>query len=58
MDRKRLVIKDNSTLREQYDALQAGDVFVGRLCLKPSEESVLLEGAVQDYPEVIFGISD
>lgn len=43
MGRKKLVIKDNSTLRAQYDSLRAGDIFVGRLCLKPSEEAVLLD---------------
>ena len=43
MSRKKLVIRDNSTLRSQYDSLQAGDIFVGRLCLKPSEEAQLLD---------------
>ena len=43
MSRKKLVIRDNSTLRSQYDSLQAGDIFVGRLCLKPTEEAVLLD---------------
>jgi ribosomal protein S6--L-glutamate ligase len=43
LSRKKLVIRDNSTLRSQYDSLQAGDIFVGRLCLKPSEEAQLLD---------------
>lgn len=43
MSRKKLVIRDNSTLRDRYDALQAGDIFVGRLSLKPSEEPLLLD---------------
>jgi ribosomal protein S6--L-glutamate ligase len=43
LSRKKLVIRDNSTLRAQYDSLQAGDVFVGRLCLKASEEATLLD---------------
>ena len=43
MSRKKLVIRDNSTLQAQYNSLQAGDIFVGRLCLKPSEESLLLD---------------
>lgn len=43
MGRKKLVIRDNSTLRAQYDSLQAGDIFVGRIRLKPSEEALLLD---------------
>ena len=43
MGHKKLVIKDNSTLRAQYDSLQAGDIFIGRLSLKPSEEPLLLD---------------
>jgi ribosomal protein S6--L-glutamate ligase len=43
LSRKKLVIRDNSTLQAQYNSLQAGDIFVGRLCLKPSEESLLLD---------------
>jgi len=38
-----MIIRDNSTLRNQYDSLQAGDIFVGRLSLKPSEEPLLLD---------------
>ena len=43
MSRKKLVIRDNSTLRAQYNSLRTGDIFVGRLCLKPSEEALLLD---------------
>jgi len=40
---KTLVISDNSTLRAQYDSLQQGDIVIGRLRLRESEESLLLD---------------
>lgn len=38
-----LVITDNATLRAQYDSLRANDIIVGRLRLRESEESLLLD---------------
>ncbi len=43
MSREKLVIRDNSTLRAQYNSLQEGDIVVGRLRLRESEESMLLD---------------
>lgn len=43
MSRERAVIRDNSTLRAQYNSLRRGDVIIGRLRLRESEESLLLD---------------
>ena len=43
MSRETLVIRDNATLRAQYNFLQAGDVVVGRLNLRQSEEHLLVD---------------
>jgi len=43
LSREKLVIKDNSTLQAQYNSLQEGDIIVGRLRLRESEESLLLD---------------
>ncbi len=43
MGREKLVIRDNYTLRAQYDSLQKGDIVVGRLRLRESEEPILLD---------------
>ena len=43
MSRETLVIRDNSTLRAQYNSLHRGDIIVGRLRLRESEESLLLD---------------
>ncbi len=43
MSRKKLVIRDNSTLRAQYNSLRKGDIIVGRLRLRASEESLLFD---------------
>jgi len=43
LSRETLVIRDNSTLRAQYNALRRGDVIVGRLRLRQSEESLMLD---------------
>lgn len=43
MGRKKLVIKDNSTFKAQYDVLQAGDVVIGRLRLRETEEPLLID---------------
>jgi len=40
---EKLVIRDNSTLRAQYNSLRRGDIIVGRLRLRDSEESLLLD---------------
>ncbi|MFO7762082.1 MAG: ATP-grasp domain-containing protein [Thermodesulfobacteriota bacterium] len=37
------IITDNDRLRSQYDELQAGDIIVGRIRLKKSEEHLLLD---------------
>jgi len=43
LSRKKLIIRDNSILRTQYDTLQEGDIVLGRLRLHVSEESMLLD---------------
>ena len=40
---EKLVITDNATLRAQYDSLRPGDIIVGRLRLRESEEPLLLD---------------
>jgi ribosomal protein S6--L-glutamate ligase len=40
---EKLVIRDNATLRAQYNSLRQGDIIVGRLRLRESEESLLLD---------------
>ena len=47
------LIPDNATLRTDFNLLQAGDVFIGRLCLKSTEENLvvdLLERGVKLFP--------
>lgn len=48
MSREKLVIRDNSTLRAQYDTLQAGDIVIGRLRLRAAEESLLVDLCERD----------
>lgn len=43
MSREKLIIRDNSTLRKHYDTLREGDIVLGRLRLRDSEESLLLD---------------
>ena len=43
MSPEKLVIRDNATLRARYESLQQGDIIVGRLRLRDSEESLLLD---------------
>ena len=43
MNRARLIIRDNATLRAQYDSLQEADIVVGRLRLHQSEEHLLVD---------------
>ena len=43
MSREKLVIRDNSSLQAHYGLLQAGDIVLGRLRLRETEESLLLD---------------
>ena len=43
MSREKLVIRDNSALYAQYGSLQAGDIVIGRLRLRESQEPILLD---------------
>ena len=43
MSHEKLVIRNNSTLRAQYDTLRAGDIVIGRLRLRETEESLLVD---------------
>jgi len=43
LSREKLVIRDDATLRSQYDSLLPGDIVVGRLRLRASEEHLLLD---------------
>lgn len=56
MKTKPRIITDNTSLRVQYNELSAGDIFLGRLRLKPSEEHTLLdlvERGVQLFPSAL-----
>lgn len=54
---KKQVIRDNATLQTQYDSLQQGDIIVGRLRLRESEESLLLDLCERGIQLVPSGIS-
>jgi len=43
LSREKLVIRDNSSLRAQYDSLQQGDIVIGRIRLRETEEPLLLD---------------
>jgi len=43
LSRETLVIRDNATLRAQYNSLQEGDIVLGRLRLRQSEEHLLVD---------------
>jgi glutathione synthase/RimK-type ligase-like ATP-grasp enzyme len=43
LSREKLVIRDNSTLKAHYDSLQTGDIVIGRLRLRETEESLLVD---------------
>jgi glutathione synthase/RimK-type ligase-like ATP-grasp enzyme len=43
LSREKLVIRDNSTLRAHYHTLRAGDIILGRLRLRETEESLVLD---------------
>lgn len=56
MNSPRRVISDNISLRQHYQELSAGDVCVGRIRLRPSEEHLLLdlvERGVQFIPSAL-----
>lgn len=57
MGRTKLVIRDNSTLRAQYNSLRQGDVIVGRLRLRESEESLLLDLCERNVRLIPSGLS-
>lgn len=57
MSREKLIIRDNSTLRAQYDTLQEGDIILGRLRLRDSEESILLDLCQRGIHLVPSGLS-
>jgi len=57
LSREKLVIHDNSTLRAQYDSLRPGDIVVGRLRLRDSEESLLLDLCTRGIHLVPSGLS-
>jgi len=54
---EKLLIRDNSTLRAQYNSLQQGDIIVGRLRLRDSEESLLLDLCVRGVHLIPSGLS-
>lgn len=57
MSREKLVIRDNSAFRAQYNALQAGDVVVGRLRLQKTEESLLVDLSERGIHLIPSGLS-
>lgn len=57
MSREKLIIRDNSTLRSQYDSLLEGDIILGRLRLRESEESMLLDLCQRGVHLVPSGLS-
>jgi glutathione synthase/RimK-type ligase-like ATP-grasp enzyme len=57
LSREKLVISDNSTLRAQYNSLQEGDIVVGRLRLRESEEPLLLDLGARGVHLIPSGLS-
>jgi ribosomal protein S6--L-glutamate ligase len=57
LSREKLVIRDNTTLRAQYNSLQQGDIIVGRLRLRESEESIVLDLCERGVRLVPSGLS-
>jgi ribosomal protein S6--L-glutamate ligase len=43
LKQSRRIIRDNRSLIEQYDLLEAGDIVCGRLRLRPHEEHILVD---------------
>ena len=57
MSREKLIIRDNSTLRSHYDSLREGDIILGRLRLRDSEEPMLLDLAQRGVHLIPSGVS-
>jgi ribosomal protein S6--L-glutamate ligase len=57
LSREKIVIRDNATLRAQYNSLQAGDVVLGRLRLRESEEPILLDLTARGVHLIPSGLS-
>jgi glutathione synthase/RimK-type ligase-like ATP-grasp enzyme len=57
LSREKLIIRDNSTLRTHYETLQEGDIILGRIRLRNSEESMLLDLCQRGIHLVPSGIS-
>ncbi|MFC1843204.1 RimK family alpha-L-glutamate ligase [Thermodesulfobacteriota bacterium] len=57
MSREKLIIRDNSTLRAHYNSLQQGDIVVGRLRLRESEEPMLLDLGARGVQLIPSGLS-
>jgi ribosomal protein S6--L-glutamate ligase len=57
LSREKLIIRDNSTLRAHYDSLQQGDIVVGRLRLRKSEEPILLDLGARGVHLIPSGLS-
>lgn len=51
------IITDNDTLFNQYHTLQGGDIIVGRVRLRPGEESILLDLAARKIDIFPSGLS-
>lgn len=43
MNQSRIIIRDNNSLRAQYDSLSNGDIIIGRIRVRPLEEALLLD---------------
>jgi len=54
---EKLVIRDNSTLRARYHSLRQGDIVVGRLRLRESEESLLHDLCTRGVHLIPSGLS-
>ena len=57
MSPEKLVIRDNTTLRARYDSLRQGDIIVGRLRVRASEESLLLDLCTRGVHLIPSGLS-
>ncbi len=57
MSTKKQVIRDNSTLQAQFNSLQPGDIIVGRLRLRESEEPLLLDLSARGVQLIPSGLS-
>ncbi len=51
------IISDNNILRQEYHTLQSGDIFLGRLRLKATEEHILLDLVERDVMLYPSGLS-